>query len=292
MKSYSRLRSPTLPTSRLRRPRVAPFTPRQQLNVIVGQFTSPMDGGNSGIERLFRSFDTQIFYRPSPVMAGDDFVRPELDNVQASVVGPSGAQQAAFSVDATDEGTVLRVAVLYLQSLTGNPALGNWVLVDLVQGGAGSNTWTGGGSVDASVITNGHVDFMVQAVDSNGNVANSTFKGLFYIAEELPPAPAPGGGPGTIGVVVTAGDDEVDPGDWITTDPVKVVITDQDAGTRYEYSVDFAPFVPLTPAGFLITGDGVHIVTVQGVRRQQPGDLCDPDRYYAAAGFDHNAGGR
>ena len=95
------------------------------------------------------------------------------------------------------------MAVLYLQSLTGNPAMGNWVLVDLVRGGAGSNTWTGGGSVDASVITNGQIDYMVQAVDSNGNVANSTFKGLFYIAEELPPPPAPGGGPGTIGVVVT-----------------------------------------------------------------------------------------
>lgn len=33
-----------------------PFEPRDQLNVIVGQFTSPLDGRTSGTERLFRRF--------------------------------------------------------------------------------------------------------------------------------------------------------------------------------------------------------------------------------------------
>ena len=103
-----------------------PFAPRDQLNIIVGQFTSPLDGGTDGTERLFRSVDAQIFYRPAATASpapfaaaatGDDFVRPEFDNVQASIVGSTGAQQAAFSVDVTDEGTVLRVAVLYLKSV-------------------------------------------------------------------------------------------------------------------------------------------------------------------------------
>lgn len=245
-----------------------PFAPRQQLNVIVGQFTSPLDGATNGTERLFRSFDAQVFYRPAlaalaaTAAGADDFLRPEFDNVQASVVGQSGgAQQAAFSVDVFDEGTVLRVAVLYLQSVTGPPALGNWVLVDLVKGAG--NTWTGGGPVDLSGIADGQIDYMVQAVDNNGNVANSTFKGLFYVAEEIPPAPAPGAGPGSIGVAVTAGGEAVNPDDWITADPVSVQITDQAPGISYEFSVDFAPFVPLTPGGFQITEDGVHIVTVQ-----------------------------
>ena len=233
-------------------PTGGPFESRQQLNVIVGQFTSPMDGGTSGTERLFRSFDAQVFYRPAPSAAAaatatlaveDDFVRPEFDNVQASVVGTSPNQQAAFSVDATDNVGVTRVAVLYLQSV--DSGTGSWTLVDLIQGTG--NNWAGGGPVDLSGIANGQVDYMVQAVDSNGNVANSTFKGLFYVAEILPPAPDPdpNPAPGTVGVVVTAPSGVVDPDDWIDEGPVDVVVTYHPSNS-YVYSVDFAPFKPLT----------------------------------------------
>ncbi len=252
-----------------------PFASRQQLNVIVGQYTSPLDKKNHGTERLFRSFDTQVFYRqtaPAPLMlasATEDYLRPEFDNVQASIVGSTGARQAVFSVDVFDEGTVLRVAVLYLQSVSGNPVRGNWVLADLVRG-AGGNTWTGGGPVDLSGIANGQVDYMVQAVDDNGNVANSTFKGLFYVAEEIPTAPDSGGGAGTIGVIVRVDGNAVDPGDWISTDPVDIEVTDQAPDTRYEYSVDFESFIPLTASGFQISGDGVHIVTVRATDGSNP----------------------
>jgi hypothetical protein len=260
-----------------------PFEPRDQLNVIVGQFTSPLDGKSSGTERLFRSFDTQVFYRPAPsalaalTAAGEDFKRPEFDNVQASVVGSSPATQAAFSVDVTDEGNVLRVAVLYLQSVTAtapdNLPIGNWVLVDLVKGGG--NTWTGGGPVDLSDPSGtdrDQIDYMVQAVDDNGNVANSTFKGEFYVAKPLPTAPPPGGGPGSIGVVITVDEEVVNPGDWITTAPVDVTITDQDPDPEvgYEYSVDFQPYQPLPPGGFQVLGDGVHIVTVRQTDGSNP----------------------
>ena len=250
-----------------------PMEPRQQLNVIVGQFTSPPDGGSSGTERLFRSFDAQVFYRSgtAPAVSGaslapsllpaEDFKRPEFDNVQASVVGSTGSQQASFSVDVSDNGTVLRVGVLYLQSVTGTPEKGNWVLVDLVRT-PGTDTWTGGGPVDLSGVADGQIDYMVQAVDANGNVANSTFKGLFYIAEQLPPPPDPGT-PGNIGVVVKVDGDTVNPGDWITSDPVDIVVTDQDPEVTYVYSVDFGPFQPLTSSGFQITEDGVHTITVQ-----------------------------
>ncbi len=249
-----------------------PFAPRDQLNVIVGQFTSPLDGGSNGTERLFRSFGAQVFYRPgssaSPALmaaaaTGSDFVRPEFDNVQASIVGSAGARQAAFSIDVSDEDAVLRVAVLYLQSVTDGK--GHWTLVDLVKGGG--NTWTGGGPVDVSALASGQIDYMVQAVDSNGNVANSTFKGLFYVAKALPPAPPPGGGTGSIGVVLTVVEDgqevPVIPGDWITTEPVDVTITDRDPEKVYEYSVDYKSYQPLTDTGFQINGDGVHIVTVR-----------------------------
>jgi hypothetical protein len=255
-------------------PEGGPFAPRQQLNVIVGQFTSLMDGKTSGTERLFRSFETQIFYRPSNAAIADDSVRPEFDSVQASVVG-SSAQQVAFSVDVTDsdnaanEGTVLRVAVLYLHSVTDGK--GHWALVDLVKGAG--NSWTGGGPVDATAVADGQVDYMVQAVDSNGNVANSTFKGLFYFAEEIssPPAPDPDGDSDTIGVVITTSNGPVDnPDEWISTDPVTVEITNKDQDTSYEYSIDFGPFMLLTGAGFEVTEDGVHIITVQETDGSNP----------------------
>ena len=243
-----------------------PFEPRDQLNVIVGQFTSPLDGQTNGTERLFRSFDTKVFYRPAAgttaaeSLVSNDFRRPEFDNVQASVVG-SGAPQASFSVDVSDDSTIQRVAVLYLKSVTGG--IGNWTLLDLLN--VGDNTWTGSGSVDFSGITNDRLDYMVQAVDANGNVANSTFKGLFYVAETLPtaPAPDPDGSPGVIGVIITVDGDNVNPGDWITSTPLDVIVTDQDPEIAYEYSVDYGPYEPLPTSGFQITEDGVHIVTVR-----------------------------
>ena len=246
------------------------FAPRQQLNVIVGQYTSLADGSSTGIERLFRSFDSQVFYRPSSTSTvADDFIRPEFDNVQASVVGSGSSRQAAFSVKVTDkmspdiDGEVLRVAILYLKEVISGQ--GTWALADLRRG-AGGNTWTGGGPVDVSGLSGDEVDYMVQAVDANGNVANSTFKGLFYVADELEtaPAPHPDNEPGPIGIILYADGEVVDdPSHWITSEPVRVEVTNQVSGISYVYSVDSASFVPLTPAGFQVVGNGVHIVTVQ-----------------------------
>ena len=258
-------------------PEGGPFEPQQQLNVIVGQFTSLLDGQSSGNERLFRSFSARVFYRSNVSPAKEDFIRPEFDNMQANVFGSPGSEQVTFSVDVTDkganefdEGKVVRVAVLYMQSVSGEPLQGHWVLADLVK--AAGNNWSGGGSVDLSGITGDEtederkVDYMVQAVDSNGNVANSTFKGIFFKAE--PPTVAPGPG-GPIEVIVKVGDDEVDPDDWITGEPVEVEVS-HDPDISYEYSVDSGPFGPLTSAGFQISGDGLHTVTVRETDGSNP----------------------
>ena len=246
-----------------------PFEPRDQLNVIVGQFTSELDGASDGIERLFRGFEAQIFYRPTTTPESNDFIRPEFNKIQASVVGSSSVPQAAFSVDVKDNGTVLRVSVLYLQSVTTNPTRGNWVMVDLAPG-AGGNIWTGGGQVDSSVIQNSQdkqVDYMVQAIDDNGNVANSTFKGLFYPAKTIS-SPPDGNGPDDRIVVQLK--DPNDPqtelklDDWNPVDSIRVVITVL-VDVSYEYSVDGSrPLLPLTSDGFVVSGDGVHIVELFG----------------------------
>ncbi len=245
-----------------------PFERRDQLNVIVGQFTSPLDGKTSGTERLFRQFDAQVFYRPvtSTLAAAStavaDFKRPEFDNVQASIVG-SGTPQAAFSVDVSDAGTVVRVAVLYLQSV--EAGIGNWVLVDLVKGG-GSNTWTGGGPVDPSALAYEKIDYMVQAVDDNGNVANSTFKGEFYFAETIPGAPNGDDPEDSFAVILINPETglELDSNDWNAVESIQVEVVTGDEVT-YEYSVDGSrPLLPLTPAGFIVSGDGVHIIQLYG----------------------------
>ncbi len=266
-----------------------PFEDRQQLNVIVGQYTSPADGQTSGTERLFRGLDVQVFYQDAPVivalqaqtatsasakqqlMMSPDYIRPELDNIQAGVVEVGSDFRATFSVTAKDvvnefgtPGQVRRVAVLYRSAISG--AFGTWELIDLVRGemaAGGGFVWSGSGLVDPSgLANNGEVDYLVQAVDANGNVANSTFKGLFYTAEEEVTVD-PGGG--DLGIVITDGNgEEVDPGQWITDDPASIDVTNPNPTVEYEYSVDFGPFVPLPADGEIdIDGDGIHFVTIR-----------------------------
>ncbi len=265
-----------------------PFEDRQQLNVIVGQYTSPA-GSTSGTQRLFRSFGAQVFYQPAitvqknaaqKMALSDDDFRPRLNNIQASVLGQSGSFQATFSVDATDvvnangsAGVVRRVAILYRKSVN-SQGRGVWVLEDLVKGSG--NTWTGGGPVDNSGLQSGQVDYIVQAVDANANVANSTFKGLFYVAEQLPPPPNPSGGNGTVGIVVTANGQPVSADDWINDNPVTVEVTNLSPGVSYEFSVDSPDFSPLNNPFINVFGDGLHVVTIREVDGANPVSIGVP----------------
>ena len=270
-----------------------PFEDRQQLNIIAGQYTSNA-GQDFGTQRLFTSVDVQVFYQPtsgtallqadvakasrvddarperdtiksSVVQAGNgiDDTRPELDNINASVVQAGTDYQAAFTVAASDTvGVVTRVAVLYRQSFDGQNS--TWALEDLVKGSG--NTWTGGASVDGSGLINGEVDYLVQALDDSGNVANSSFKGTFYVAEVAPPPPQPDdGNNNSFEILLTDGNQQpLIPGQWSTTDPVLISVVNQSPGTGYEYALDSPTFVPVT-GDIVVTGDGVHFVTVREV---------------------------
>jgi len=271
-----------------------PFQDRQQLNIIAGQYTSNA-GQDFGTQRIFTSVDVQVFYQPTPGTAlvqadvattssmndagserdttkssavqtgsGVDDTRPELDNINASVVQAGTDFQADFTVDASDTvGVVTRVAVLYRQSFDGQNS--TWVLEDLVKGSG--STWTGGAAVDGSGLINGEVDYLVQALDDSGNVANSTFKGSFYVARQTPlPPPPDGGDNGTFGIDLQDGEgNPVTPGQWSTTDPVLITVTNRGPGVSYEYALDSPNFVPLGGGAITVTGDGVHFVTVREV---------------------------
>ena len=270
-----------------------PFQDRQQLNIIAGQYTSNA-GQDFGTQRIFTSVDVQVFYQPTANTAlvqtdvarassvndtrygrdttkssvlqagsGVDDTRPELDNINASVVQAGTDFQATFRVDASDtHGIVTRVAVLYRQSFDGQNS--TWVLEDLVS--SGGSTWTGGAAVDSSGLINGEVDYLVQALDDSGNVANSTFKGTFYVARETPlPPPPDGGGNGSFGIELKDGNgDNVTPGQWSRIDPVVVGVTNRAPGVAYEFALDSPSFAPLG-GDITVTGDGVHFVTVREV---------------------------
>ena len=270
-----------------------PFEDRQQLNIIAGQYTSNA-GQDFGTQRIFTSIDVQVFYQSTSGTAltqansakasslkdarsalttintsgvqassGVDDTRPELDNINASVVQAGTGFQAAFTVDASDTvGVVTRVAVLYRKSFDGQNS--TWVLEDLVN--SGGSTWTGGAGVDSSGLINGEVDYLVQALDDSGNVANSTFKGTFYVARQTPLPPPPGGGVnGSFGIdLKDITGDAVNPGEWSRVKPVLVSVTNQAPGVAYEFALDSPNFLPLA-GDIVVSDDGVHFVTVREV---------------------------
>ena len=214
-----------------------PVEQRQQLNIIAGQFTSPADGSTLGTQRLFTNFDATVYYFDANA-SGDDFSKPSFNQIQAALVGG----QASFIVDVQDDSTVARVIALYRQSTSGGQS--TWVSVDLVQG----SPWTGGGPIDPSALVDGKLDYMIQAVDSSGNVAVSTFKGLFHKAQELPPPPA-GGGEHNVVITGTLGNNG-----WYTS-PVTISVTGDPAVT-----IDGVPTGGGSP--YTISEDGPHRVTV------------------------------
>jgi len=90
---------------------------------------------------------------------------------------------------------------------------------------------------------------------------------LFYVADKISTPPD---GNGTDDPIVVQLKDPNDPGtelkldDWNPVDSIRVVITVL-VDVSYEYSVDGSrPLLPLTSDGFIVSGDGMHIVEVFG----------------------------
>jgi len=257
------------------------FEERQQLNVIVGQFSSGA-GDPGGNQRLFTDLEVEVIYEPAQTfttaaIGSPDTTRPRFNSVRADVVSEglvSFRVEASDLDDAGNPGGVARLAVLYRSAFDSATGVGTWKLQNLLN--SGGDVWTGTGSFDSGPAA-GEIQYFVQAVDARGNGANSSFKGLFYEAEELPPvAPPPstgGGGPGEtpeLGVVLVVADQEVPRDTWITANPVGVTITGLVPGARYRYSVDGGPLTILPESGqFEVGGEGAHIVTVKSVETGQ-----------------------
>jgi WD40-like Beta Propeller Repeat/Right handed beta helix region len=217
---------------------------KQQVVLAEGQFfaTNASDGSGSGTQRLFTHEAGSIFSSPS-----GDYVPPVFSTLSAQAT--SGT--VSFAVDVTDRdgpsaGTVKRVLVAYLE-----PGGHVWHFLDLVQSAPGSSRWTGSGA-----LTGSHVQYFVQAVDANGNVAVSTNKGLYY--NEVPPPPPPSGG------VAVAPTVAVPASGWFNgSADVAVTVNGQPpAPGAATLSIDGGA-AQLYTAPVHVTGDGSHTATAQ-----------------------------
>ena len=228
--------------------------PRDQLVVVLGQFTDTDGEGELGVERLFTHVKANVLF-------GDpaDVIVPTIERVR----GLDNGTNLTFDVKAYDlvagNGSlvptdVARVYVLY--KLVG--ANGDWLQLDLVQSG---DRWVG-----SVASLGGQVEYIVQAVDFNGLVAVHSNKTAGNVSQDAP-APQPGG----IDIVIGGNA----PLPVYTDDPVVVDIEGVEDGDPVEVNVDGAGFEPYD-GPFEVSGEGPHVVVVSnGVEEDSVSFIID-----------------
>ncbi|MEM1332377.1 MAG: HYR domain-containing protein [Actinomycetota bacterium] len=228
-----------------------PEGPRQSLTALLGTFRSTADDG-SGTQRLYDEIDFDVYYRdPSSIT---DQSPPTFRSIRSTVKEISGADDVlVISVSVTDDTTagagaistpsaVVRVLAL----VATDPGAGTeWEAVELQP--LGADRWGG-----ASIIGGTDVEYILQAVDANGNVALTTNKSAGFAAATTDRSA------GTIDVTSDV------PTDVILTGPVEFMASA--GGEIVDHQVDGgeivvgagSSMVTLDPASL---GDGVHFVT-------------------------------
>ena len=161
-------------------------TTSQELDLVAGQFL-PGTSSGQGTQRLFNSISASVLYTPA---ADTNFAPPSINANSASVTGSS----TTFTANVSDAvGSVKRVLVLY----TDAESPGTWTPLDLAS--TDGTNWSGIGASSAS----GKVAYVVQAVDSDGNVGVASNKGLDFPAGPTTSSLSPSEGPAAGGTSVT-----------------------------------------------------------------------------------------
>ncbi len=201
-----------------------PGGPASRLVLVPGQFASD-PGATTGVQRLFTSVASRVYYSASASFTPPTFVRLGAARSAGSITFAAEATPAPGS-------TVRRVLVLFRNGTT-------WRSAELTS--SNGTSWTSA----AQTVAPGSVEWFAQAVDDKGNVAVSTDKGDLY------------GTPSTFDVTVSGplGDNG-----WYTG-PVSVTV--EGPAARYTASVDGS--VPEQVFGsFQVSADGEHTVVVSG----------------------------
>ena len=211
---------------------------RQRVVAVTGQFHST--GGGLGTQRLFTELQGTVLYAP----AGNTDTTPPVITLADATISATGATFVVAAQDAA--GSVERVHVLAVPTGSGaTPA--NWIGGDLVRTDGGA--WTGQVATPPGTTD---VDYIVQVVDSSGNVGVSSNKGVLY-RTEVPPPPAPDAPQVSFTPTVGASG-------WLNG-PATVTATDP-RGLPMSYSLDGGTPQPYT-GPFEVTGSGAHLVTVR-----------------------------
>ncbi len=212
---------------------------RCALTMIRGQFRPNGAGEGIGTERLITSADLTVYYADP---ADPDVTPPTFSSVQATAVAGTFTVSAAITDDSPS--TVTRAACHYRL-----PGAAGWVGLELNQSANG--IWSSGASVGTVDPT--QVEVFCQAVDHNGNLAVTSFKGVNYQPVAQPDIP------GDIGIDLPA----AGTGGWYGGDVV-ISVTGP-VGLTYQINgVDQGPVVNGTIVVPASLGTDVHQVTILG----------------------------
>jgi ABC-type oligopeptide transport system substrate-binding subunit len=213
-------------------------SPNGQRNLLVtalGQYRTDNapDLAGTGVQRLYTHLAGRVFYS-----ASRDFTPPSLAAVSLARLGGN----VAVSLNVTDVDptgatpSVKRVLFLYRDGAT-------WRSFDL---GHDGDRWSGVGPLNASTT-----DYFIQAVDANGNVAETADKGA--VGEPVVAHQQGGSVHGSTSGNSTGG---------FYTGPVTVSLAGGN-GVSIETSTDGGAYQPYS-APFTVTVDGAHDVAFRG----------------------------
>ena len=141
---------------------------------------------------------------------------------------------------------------------------GTWTPVTLSQGADGA--WTGGAPAPAS----GQIDYIVQAVDGDGNVAMDSNKGVEFT--QVPESQVQSTGLGGLSASLSPAQNTESTYKGFYNGPVDVTFTGA-PGATVNYQVDggSSQSVSLDDTGqgsFTVTGDGTHLITASDTGNQ------------------------
>ncbi|MFK7920147.1 MAG: HYR domain-containing protein, partial [Ilumatobacter sp.] len=230
-----------------------PEGPRQSLTATLSTFRSTSPDG-SGTQRLFDELEVETYFRTP----GDDAdqARPTFREVRSSTTDIGGQQVLVIDAIVADDlpDNVLRVFAL----VAVDPgASTEWTLVEMIR--LGGDRWSG-----SLPIGSGDVEYLVQAIDSNGNAALSTNKarGFDAVSEQSPVG-------GDIEVVYSVTPGVVFAGPVTLTATAGGAVVDSQLNGGLVVAGSTSTVVTLDPA---VIGEGAHTVvfsTESGAQRTE-----------------------
>ncbi|MDP9100640.1 MAG: hypothetical protein M3N21_00595 [Actinomycetota bacterium] len=212
---------------------------RTTLVVSAGQFRADASGTpGRGVLRTFPTSSWKAYYGPA-----GNVTPPTIDTADALTLPGS----TAFTVT-VDPATGRSLKSVYVLALPASGS-GDWYHVDLLHDSSSASSPSWSGSIGQSVA-----EYLVVAIDDQGNAAVSTKKGTDYAPHPVPAGPA---GPVTLQVSPAA-----PASGWYSGAAPTVSINDTSvpAGqpTAYTLEIDGVP----GGSSAQVQGDGVHTITL------------------------------